>query len=97
MAFGALSHIGIRLFRGPRKPRNTETNSVHGNSHGNPRKPRKKTETPLIHLYAMKFTASRYNERKVYKNKDNELAWMYTDDMSKGLGAKTKLTRPRWR
>ena len=47
--------------------------------------------------YAIKFTASRYNERKVYKNKDNELAWMYTDDMSKGLGAKKKLTRPRWR
>ena len=47
--------------------------------------------------YAIKFTASRYNERKVYKNKDNELAWMYTDDMSKGLGAKKKLTQQRWR
>ena len=42
------------------------------------------------YYYAIKFTASRYNERKVYKNKDNELAWMYTDDMPKGLGAKTK-------
>ena len=44
--------------------------------------------------YAIKFTASRYNERKVYKNKDNELAWMYTDDMPKGKKIRTK---PRWR
>jgi hypothetical protein len=40
------SALGMALFRGPRKPRNTETNSMPRKQHRNPRKPRNANNSP---------------------------------------------------